>query len=283
MKFPVIADVSYGRDSFYHLMALLRNTDLDLKMIVVNYPLMDRAVHAMCHLLDHMYSDMPVAKGINCRLADLDAQGNSNVPDESAGRFVETRTVLEDGLKQMRSVIMESTIPPVITTHSYLSDVALLLKRYPECADRIARIVITENRTGDQEKYGFTCPGQWDEEARAFIFASGVPVTVVPMEVILPSEENRTYVERACNEGCSGHFIHHASIKNPEADLMAGCADLLCLQFPEGCELRQDGSIAIVGKLSYQQIMNERFGLADTEQTRLWEKQNAHRFTHGHA
>jgi pyrimidine-specific ribonucleoside hydrolase len=100
----------------------------------------------------------------------------------------------------------------VLVPTAPLTNLALMLERHPDVPDRLERIVwmggaITEgNVTPAAEFNAFV-----DPEAAATVFASGIPITMVGLDVTHKALFTREHAERLRHAGCAGRFVAELS------------------------------------------------------------------------
>ncbi len=100
----------------------------------------------------------------------------------------------------------------VLVATGPLTNVALLLERHPEVRDRLERIVWMGGAIGEGN---ITPAAEFnafvDPEAAAAVFASGVPLTMVGLDVTHQALFTRRHAERLRGAGRAGRFVAELS------------------------------------------------------------------------
>lgn len=145
----------------------------------------------------------PSARPVAAHAADFLAELIEPEAESAAGRAGDARP--EDRAPSARpGVVLVATGP--------LTNVALLLERHPDVRERLERIVwmggaIAEgNITPAAEFNAFV-----DPEAAAAVFGSGLPVTMVGLDVTHKALFTRTHAERLRGAGRAGRFVAELS------------------------------------------------------------------------
>lgn len=139
-------------------------------------------------VLEHMgRADVPVAKGASHPLAGgqyrngYDFHGHRGIGVHFP--HAANAAVQQDAVGFMERVLSASTEPVTLLALAPLTNVAHLLQRAPQAVRRITRLVVMG---GALEKGNVTPYAEFnffnDPEATAMVMASGLPVTLVPLE-----------------------------------------------------------------------------------------------------
>lgn len=187
---PVVADVDTGVDDAIALLWLGRSRDVDLLAV--------SCVAGNCHLdqvvsntLDILRAagrpDIPVGRGAARPLVERPRpatgfHGNDGLGDLMPGR--ERRSTQRSALEVLHAALMASEQPVVVIGLAPLTNIALLLSVYPECAERIERIVFMGGAVNDGNATATAEFNAWhDPEALAIVLNSEVPVTMYGLDV----------------------------------------------------------------------------------------------------
>ncbi|MET9604955.1 nucleoside hydrolase [Streptomyces sp. NPDC006512] len=191
MPVPMIIDCDPGHDDALAIMLAAADPAVDLLAITTvagNQTLDKTTLNArrVCTLAG--ITDVPLAAGCDRPLLQplavaADVHGESGL---DGPRFPppEVDVVPGHAVDVIHRILSEHPEPVTLVPTAPLTNIALLLTRYPECASRIREIVLmggsTErgNRTPAAEFNVYT-----DPEAAAVVFGSGVPLTMCGLNV----------------------------------------------------------------------------------------------------
>lgn len=200
MRTPIILDVDTGIDDAMALMLAARHPDLDLRAVtcVAGNTSLANVVANTCAVLDLVGAqDVPVAAGAQQPLIEpardaahmhgADGLGNLGLP--VSARAVESRHAVE----LLRDVLAAAEAPATVVALAPMTNLALLLRTYPQAAEQIARVVFM----GGSASVGNASPvaefNVWhDPEAAAIVLGSGLPLTMYGLDVF-----NQVRVEEA--------------------------------------------------------------------------------------
>lgn len=187
---PIIIDTDPGIDDAAALCIALRHPQLDVKLLstVAANVTVDKTTANALKLTQFLDVDVPVARGCAAPLLKT-LEPSSHIHGESGMDGYDfpplTRKPLErHSVEVMREMIMESpekvTLVP-IGTHT---NIAILLRMYPEVKENIEEIVtmgggIAGGNTTSAAEFNIYN----DPHAAAMVFSSGVPVTMLGLNV----------------------------------------------------------------------------------------------------
>jgi inosine-uridine nucleoside N-ribohydrolase len=212
----IVIDCDPGHDDAIAILLALGSPELELigvTTVAGNQTLDKTTRNALATLEVAGRSDVPVAAGAEKPLqrelrtaAHVHGESGLDGPElpELSARPVDAHAA--DFLAELMEpgVVLVPTAP--------LTNLALMLERHPEVADRVGRIVwmggsIAEgNVTPAAEFNAFV-----DPEAAAIVFASGIPVTMVGLDVTHKALFTRAYAERLRDAGRAGRFVAELS------------------------------------------------------------------------
>ena len=188
---PVIIDTDPGIDDALAIAIALFSPELDVKLIttVAGNVGLDLVTHNALRLLKYFgKEEIPVAKGAAEPLVRpfSDASSVHGKTGMEGFDFPEpTQTVLEENaVDAMRRVLMNSEEKITLLPIGPLTNIALLLKTYPEVKDKIREIVLMGGSAGRGNKgvmSEFNIVS--DPEAAYIVFHSGVKLTMVGLDV----------------------------------------------------------------------------------------------------
>jgi pyrimidine-specific ribonucleoside hydrolase len=190
---PVLIDTDPGIDDALAIMLAVASPELDLRGVTTvggNTGLAHTTENALrlLHLLDR--DDVPLAAGADVPLVRRDSRPDEGVHgDEGLGgvrldpapRGADTRSAVQ----LMTDVLAASAEPVTLIALGPLTNVAALLAAAPAAAARLERIVLMG---GGARTLGNMTPTAefniwFDPEAASRVFAAGVPVTMVGLDV----------------------------------------------------------------------------------------------------
>ncbi|MFD7160558.1 nucleoside hydrolase [Kribbella sp. NPDC059898] len=191
MTRPVLLDVDTGIDDALALMLAVRHPDLDVRGVtcVAGNTSVDQVVRNTLTVLDAAGAvHVPVARGAERPLlaASRDAShvhGQDGLGD--LGLPYSTRQPVDvHAVELMRQQLLVSSTPVTVIGLAPLTNLALLLRTYPEAAAMIERIVVM----GGSASVGNATPvaefNVWhDPEAAAIVFSADLPVTMYGLDV----------------------------------------------------------------------------------------------------
>lgn len=203
-KRPIIIDTDPGIDDALAIAIALFSDELDVKLIttVAGNVGLDKVTYNALRLLKYFErEDIPVAMGAESPLI-RPYEDASNVHGKSGMEgfdFEEPSVgaIKENAVDAMRKVIMESDEPVTLVPIAPLTNIALLLKTYPEVKKNIREIVMmggsaSRGNKGVMSEFNVAL----DPEAAHMVFHSGVKLTMVGLDVglkalVLPQDSER--------------------------------------------------------------------------------------------
>ena len=193
MTTPVIIDTDPGIDDALAIMLALASPELDVRALTSvggNTGLANTTENALrlLHLCGR--DDIPVGAGADVPLVRRDskadatthgADGFGGVQLEPAPRGVDPR----GAVRLLADVVTGSDTPVTLIALGPLTNVAALIAAYPDVAARLERIVLMG---GGARVLGNMTPTAefniwYDPEAAARVFAAGIPITMVGLDV----------------------------------------------------------------------------------------------------
>lgn len=190
-KRPIIIDTDPGIDDALAIVIALFSEELDVKLIttVAGNVGIDLVTHNALRLLKYFErEDVPVAKGAASPLIREfeDASSVHGKTGMEGFDFEEpTQTVLkENAVDAMRNTILNSDEKITLVPIGPLTNIALLLKTYPEVKENIEEIVLmggsaSRGNKGVMSEFNIAS----DPEAAYMVFHSGVKLTMVGLDV----------------------------------------------------------------------------------------------------
>lgn len=187
----IIIDTDPGIDDAAAIAIMLSEPSLDVRLIasVSGNVGIEHTTNNALKLLAFLKKDIPVAKGAaapllrNNRFA-TNAHGKSGMggfefPEPKKELLLEENAVLSE-----YRVLMESEEKVTILTLGPLTNIALLISAFPEVKEKIAEIIMMG---GSTERGNIGIYGEFnvsiDPEAAKMVFRSGVPITMVGLDI----------------------------------------------------------------------------------------------------
>ena len=216
MSIPIVIDCDPGHDDAIAILLALASPEVELRGVttVAGNQTVDKTTRNALKVLELAgRTDVPVAAGADRPLrrvlrtaAHVHGESGLDGPTlpEPSARAVDLRAA--DFLAELiePGVVLVPTGP--------LTNVALLLEGHPDVGERLERIVwmggaIAEgNVTPAAEFNAFV-----DPEAAATVFASGIPVTMIGLDVTHRALFTRAHAERVRGTGRAGRVVAELS------------------------------------------------------------------------
>lgn len=188
---PIIIDTDPGIDDAVAIAIALFNDTLDVKLIttVVGNVSLDKVTYNALRLVKFFGKNVPVAKGASSPLIEefIDASNVHGASGMEGFDFEEpdySMLLEEHAVVAMRRTILESDEPITLMPIGPLTNIALLLKMYPEVKANIKEIVLMGGSTargnrGVMSEFNIAT----DPEAAKIVFDSGLKIVVATMDV----------------------------------------------------------------------------------------------------
>jgi pyrimidine-specific ribonucleoside hydrolase len=215
MTTPIILDCDPGHDDAIALLLALASPEVNLLGVTTvagNTTLENTTLNALkvLELSDHR--EVPVAAGAARPLmrelvVAEDVHGKSGLDGATL-----PDPVLQPGSMHAVDLLVEKILaspePVTVVPLGPLTNIALLMNRYPEALDNVSRIVSMGGAIG----IGNVTPSAEfnifvDPEAAHRVYHSGVPVTMIGLDVTHQALLNNTHAERLRPMGRTGRFV----------------------------------------------------------------------------
>ena len=190
-KRPIIIDTDPGIDDAVAIAIALFSEELDVKLLttVAGNVSLDKVTYNALRILKFFRKEVPVAKGADAPLIRPFTDA-SNVHGQSGMEgfdFEEPDDHLllkENAVDAMRRVILESEEPVTLVPIAPLTNIALLLKTYPEVKENIQEIVLmggsaSRGNKGVMSEFNVAT----DPEAAKIVFDCGLPLVMAGLDV----------------------------------------------------------------------------------------------------
>ena len=216
MTVPIVIDCDPGHDDAIAILLALASPELELRAVttVAGNQTVDKTTRNALKVLELAgRADVPVAAGAGGPLrrelrTAAHVHGESGLDGPSLPEPT-ARPVDREATDFLADVIEPGV---VLVPTGPLTNVALLLQRHPDVKKRLERIVwmggaIAEgNVTPAAEFNAFV-----DPEAAAIVFASGIPVTMIGLDVTHRALFTRSHAERVRGAGRAGRVVAELS------------------------------------------------------------------------
>ncbi|MBU5592472.1 ribonucleoside hydrolase RihC [Clostridium sp. MSJ-4] len=207
-KRKLIIDTDPGIDDAIAIAIALFSDKIDVKLIttVAGNVSLDLVTENTLKLLTFFGKDIPVAKGVGEPLLEKfddakNVHGASGMDGYDFGEPCRSNLLEEHAVNAMRKTILESDTPVTIMAIGPLTNIALLLKMYPEVKSNIDEIVFMG---GSLTRGNKTVMGEFniatDPQAAKIVFSSGVNLVMAGLDMGLKalvypedSEEIKTF------------------------------------------------------------------------------------------
>ena len=193
MPIPVLIDCDPGYDDVIAIMLALASPEVEVLGITTvegNQPVAETTENAL-RVVEFLAREIPVAAGANRPLvrefpfrrtpSTVDADVRRDIPGlpPATGRAVD-----EHAVDLLARVLLAADEPVTLVPLGPLTNVALLLARYPDAAERIGRMVLMGGAIGEGNA---TTAAEFniyvDPESAQRVFSSGIDLTMVGLDV----------------------------------------------------------------------------------------------------
>ncbi|RCX21538.1 non-specific riboncleoside hydrolase [Fontibacillus phaseoli] len=188
---PIIIDTDPGIDDAVALAIALYSEKLDVRLIttIAGNVGLDKVTFNALRLLKFFNKNVPVALGADRPLIKdpidaSDIHGSTGMDGFDFEEPTQELVLKENAVNAMYRVIMDSKEPMTIVPIGPLTNIALLLKTYPEVKKKIAEIVLMGGSTG-RGNAGVMAEFNIyaDPEAAKIVFQSNLPIVMVGLDV----------------------------------------------------------------------------------------------------
>lgn len=190
-KKVVILDTDPGIDDAVAIACLLFSDQVDVKLIttVSGNVGIDNVTNNALRLLSFYGKQVPVAQGATQPLM-RQSESASNIHGESgmSGFSYQQKSqqclLQEHAVTAMYKTIMESSNPVILVAIGPLTNIALLVKDYPDCIQKIEKLIFMGGAIG-RGNYGVYTEFNigFDPEAADIVFKSPIKKVMVPLEM----------------------------------------------------------------------------------------------------
>lgn len=216
MKQPIIIDTDPGIDDAAAISIALNHPNFDLRMITTvngNVGIEKTTANAL-KLKQFFSSDVPVHRGSSQPLLTdiIDASvvhGESGMEGYPFPEVNQQDLASKHAVEAMRTELLNHSEPITLIPIGPLTNIALLLSTYPEVKDYIKEIVLMGGSSGRGNvtplaEYNIYC----DPEAAHIVFNSGLPLTMVGLDVARSSTLSHNTVDNLQSLNQTGQMLH---------------------------------------------------------------------------
>jgi inosine-uridine nucleoside N-ribohydrolase len=193
MAIPVLIDCDPGYDDVIAILLALASPELEVLGITTvdgNQPVAETTENAL-RIVQFLAREIPVAAGANRPLVhELPFRRTPSTVDAAVRRDIPGlppatgRAVDEHAVDFLARVLLAADAPVTLLLLGPLTNVALLLARYPDAAERIGRMVLMGGAIGEGNA---TTAAEFniyvDPESAHRVFSSGIDLTMVGLDV----------------------------------------------------------------------------------------------------
>jgi inosine-uridine nucleoside N-ribohydrolase len=216
MSTPIVIDCDPGHDDAIAILLALSSPEVELRGIttVAGNQTLDKTTRNALKVLELAgRTDVPVAAGADAPLkralrvaANVHGETGLDGPDLPEP----TTKVVDAHAADFLAELIEPGV--VLVPVGPLTNVALMLERHPDVRDRLERIVwmggaIAEGNTTPAAEFNAFV----DPEAAAIVFASGIPVTMIGLDVTHKALFTRAHADRLRDAGKAGRAVAELS------------------------------------------------------------------------
>lgn len=190
-KRPIIIDTDPGIDDAVAIAIALFSKELDVKLItsIAGNVEITKTTNNILKLLKFFKKDIAVAEGaarplIRNAIEAKNVHGESGMDGYDFGEVDRSILLKDNAVNAIYKTIMECSEKMTIMAIGPLTNIALLLKVYPEVKEKIKEIALMG---GSMSRGNFGVMSEFnihvDPDAAKIVFNSGVPIAVAPLDV----------------------------------------------------------------------------------------------------
>jgi inosine-uridine nucleoside N-ribohydrolase len=210
----IVHDCDPGHDDAIALMLALASPEVEVLGVstVAGNQTLEKTTANAIRVLDHLgYEHMPVAAGasrplVRERSVAAQVHGDSGLDGPSLPA-PSRRPVQEHAIDWIARTLREHPQPVTLVPTGPLTNIALLLARYPELEARIERVVLMGGAIGEGNVTPAAEFNIWaDPESARRVFSSSLQLTMVGLDVTHRALVTQTHVDRLQRAGAAGRL-----------------------------------------------------------------------------
>ena len=216
MSTPIVIDCDPGHDDAIAILLAIASPEIELRGIttVAGNQTLEKTTRNALRVLELAdRTDIPVAVGADAPLMRT-LRVAANVHGESGLDGPDLPEPTTKPVKGYAADVLDTWLEPgvVLVPTGPLTNVALLLERHPEVKQRLERIVWMGGAIGE----GNVTPAAEfnafvDPEAAAAVFGSGIPVTMIGLDITHKALFTRAHADRLRGMGRAGRAVAELS------------------------------------------------------------------------
>jgi len=216
MKQPIIIDTDPGIDDAAAISIALNHPNFDLKMITTvngNVGIEKTTANAL-KLKQFFNSNVPVHRGASQPLLSeivdaSDVHGESGMEGYIFPEIAESDLASTHAVEAMKNALLNSDAPITLVPIGPLTNIALLLTTYPEVKTYVKEIVLmggsaSRGNVTPLAEFNIYC----DPEAAQIVFNSGLPLTMVGLDVARSSSLTHDTINELQSINDTGNMLH---------------------------------------------------------------------------
>ncbi|WP_428946227.1 ribonucleoside hydrolase RihC [Pantoea sp. FN060301] len=215
MRIPIVLDTDPGIDDAVAIAAALFSPQLDLKLIttVSGNVALEKTTHNALQLMDFWQKDVSVARGaakpLVRPLRDAAYVHGESGMDGYAFTKPQRTALTQPAVTAIYDALIASKEPVTLVAIGPLTNIALLLSRYPEAKKSVRRLVLMGGSAG---RGNFTPNAEFniaiDPEAAAQVFASGLEIVMCGLDVTNRALLSPAYLAQLPTLNRTGKMLH---------------------------------------------------------------------------
>lgn len=219
MTIPVILDMDPGIDDAAAIVMALNHPEIDVKLIttVAGNVSVDKTTLNALKLVEFFKKDTPVAAGAKAPLKKefVDAayiHGESGMPGYEFPQVI-TKPLELGAVEAIVEVLNSADQPMTIVATGAYTNIANLLTEHPEIKNKIKQLLLMGgsisggNVSSVAEFNVFT-----DPDAAKIVFESGLPITMIGLDVTLKALLTAETIEKMQEFGEPGKMLHDLTV-----------------------------------------------------------------------
>lgn len=216
MKRPIIIDTDPGIDDAIAIGAALFSEELEIRLIstVAGNVGIEQVTENALKLLTFWNKRIPVAKGsalplLASPINASEVHGASGMDGYDFPLPDRSNLLAEHGVNAMYRILKESEVKITLVPLGPLTNIALLLRMYPDAKEKIEEIVLmggstTRGNKGIMSEFNMAS----DPEAARIVFESGLPIVMAPLDVGWKALVRPEDAVKIKNMGRTGEMIY---------------------------------------------------------------------------
>ncbi|GHV93677.1 ribonucleoside hydrolase RihC [Spirochaetia bacterium] len=215
-KRPIIIDTDPGIDDAIAIGAALFSEELDIKLIstVAGNVGIEQVTENALKLLSFWNKRIPVARGsagplLVSPINASDVHGASGMDGYDFPPPDRSNLLAEHGVNAIYRVLRESDVKITLAPIGPLTNIALLLRMYPDAKEKIEEIVLmggsmNRGNKGVMAEFNILC----DPEAARIVFESGLPIVMAGLDVGLKALVRPEDAAKLKGMGRTGEMVY---------------------------------------------------------------------------